>query len=192
MLQKDALMMTRLISLRRTLLQFAGTLLTLLVDACRYLRLCLRLPAGLAAENLFLRKQLALYQERHVSPSGQPCDPCRPRLALSLVRLAPGISVCATGTFLRWHRQGFRLYWRWKSRRGRPRIPAELQALIRQMAQDNPTWGQERIANELLLKLGLRVSPRTVRKYMPTRLDRGLVHACSPSAGRRLCATMRK
>jgi hypothetical protein len=41
------------------------------------------------------------------------------------------------------------------------------------MARDNPTWGQERIANELLLKLGLRVSPRTVRTYMPKRLDRG-------------------
>ena len=75
-------------------------------------------------------------------------------------------------TFLRWHRQGFRLFWRWKSQPGRPQIPAELQALIRQMAQDNPTWGQERIANELLLKLGLRVSPRTVRKYLPKRLDR--------------------
>ena len=44
---------------------------------------------------------------------------------------------------------------------------------MRRMARDNPTWGQERIANELLLKLGLRVSPRTVRKYMPKRLDRG-------------------
>jgi hypothetical protein len=73
-------------------------------------------------------------------------------------------------TFLRWHRQGFRLVWRWKSRPGRPRIPRELQTLIHQMARDNPTWGQERIANELLLKLGLRVSPRTVRKYMPKRL----------------------
>jgi len=48
-----------------------------------------------------------------------------------------------------------------------------LQALIRQMARDNPTWGQERIANELLLKLGLRVSPRTVRKYLPKRLCHG-------------------
>ena len=46
------------------------------------------------------------------------------------------------------------------------------QALIRQMAQDNPTWGQERITNELLLKLGLRVSPRAMREYMPKRLDR--------------------
>jgi putative transposase len=72
---------------------------------------------------------------------------------------------------IRWHRQGFRLFWRWKSRPGRPRIPTELQALIRQMTHDNPSWGQERIANELLLKLGLQVSPRTVRKYMPKRLD---------------------
>jgi putative transposase len=44
--------------------------------------------------------------------------------------------------------------------------------LLRQMAQDNPTWGQERMANELLLKLGLHLSPRTVRKYMTQRLDR--------------------
>ena len=50
--------------------------------------------------------------------------------------------------------------------------PPELQALIRQMARDNLTWGQRRIANELRLKLGLQVSPRTVRKYMPQHLDR--------------------
>jgi hypothetical protein len=134
----------------------------------RFLRLCLRPPASLAAENLFLRKQLALYQERHV----------KPRRATNATRLAlvwlgrcfdwhTALSIVTPQTFLRWHRQGFRLFWRWKSRPGRPRISAELQALIRQMARDNPTWGQERIANELLLKLGLRVSPRTVRKYMP-------------------------
>jgi transposase InsO family protein len=76
-------------------------------------------------------------------------------------------------TFTRWHRQGFRLFRRWKSRPGHPRIAVELQALIRQMVRDNPTWDQERIANELLLKLGLRVSPRTVRKYMPKRTNRG-------------------
>jgi putative transposase len=76
-------------------------------------------------------------------------------------------------TFIRWHRQGFRVFWRWKSRPGRPPIPADLRALIRRMARENPTWGQERIANELWLKLGLRVSPRTVRKYMPTRVERG-------------------
>jgi putative transposase len=71
------------------------------------------------------------------------------------------------------HPQGFQQFWRWKSTRGRPPIPADLQGLIRRMARDNPSWGEERIANELLLKLGLRVSPRTVRKYLPTRLDHG-------------------
>src|SRR5215218_9699222 len=76
-------------------------------------------------------------------------------------------------TLIRWHRQGFRLFWRWTSRPGRPPIPADLQALIRRMARDNPTWGEERIANELRLKLGLRVSPRTARKYLPTHLDSG-------------------
>jgi transposase InsO family protein len=70
-------------------------------------------------------------------------------------------------TLIRWHREGFRLFWRRKSRQGRPPIPADLQAIIRQMARENPTWGQERIANELRPKLGLWVSPRTVRKYMP-------------------------
>ena len=83
------------------------------------------------------------------------------------------LAVVQPATFLRWHRQGFRLFWRWKSQSGRPPIPADLQALIRRMAQDNPTWGEERIANELLLKLGLRVSPRTVRKYMPKRVHPG-------------------
>jgi len=70
-------------------------------------------------------------------------------------------------TFVTWHRKGFRLFWRWKSEAGRPSIPAALQHLIRKMAGENPSWGEERIANELLLKLGLHVSPRTIRKYMP-------------------------
>jgi putative transposase len=61
------------------------------------------------------------------------------------------------------------LLWRYKSRPGRPPLPLELRQLIRRMAVENPLWGEERIANELLLKLGVRVSPRTVRKYMPKR-----------------------
>ena len=149
-------------------------LLTLFGDILRYLGLWLRPRAALAAENLFLRKQLALYQERHVQ-SRRATDATR----IALVWLGrwfewrQALAIVLPKTFLRWHRQGFRLFWRWRSRPGRPQIPAELQALIRQMARENPTWGQERIANELLLKLGLRVSPRTVRKYMPQRLDRG-------------------
>ncbi len=58
------------------------------------------------------------------------------------------------------------MLWRVKSRLGRPPVPPELRALIRQIASENPSWGQERIANELLVKLGIRVSPRNVRKYM--------------------------
>jgi putative transposase len=83
------------------------------------------------------------------------------------------LTVVQPATLIRWHRQGFRLFWRWKSTPGRPPIPPDLQVLIRRMACANPTWGEERIANELLLKLGLRVSPRTVRKYLPKHLDRG-------------------
>ena len=166
--------MTRCTCRLRKLRQLACTLLTFLVDGLRFVGLCLYPSPALAAENLFLRKQLALYQERRVKPRRTP-----PALRMVMVWLAgwfdwrQALAIVQPETFMRWHRQGFRLFWRWTSRPGRPRIPGELQALIRQMARDNPTWGQERIANELLLKLGLRVSPRTVRRYMPKPLDPG-------------------
>ena len=76
------------------------------------------------------------------------------------------LTVVQPDTLIRWHRRGWRLFWRWKSRPGRPRIPANLQRLIVTMARANPTWGEERIADELLLKLGLTVSPRTVGRYL--------------------------
>lgn len=164
----DPFTMTRCPRQLHSLMQFAGLLLTLMGDAGRFLLLCLRPSPALAAENLFLRKQLALYQEHHTTPR-RATNATR----LTLVWLGRWFDWCQAlvmvqpETFTRWHRQGFRLFWHWKSRPGRPPTPADLQALIRQMAQDNPTWGQERIANELLLKLGLRISPRTVRKYMP-------------------------
>jgi transposase InsO family protein len=166
--------MTKLPSLLHHLVQLAGTLLVFLGDALRFLGLCLRAPTALAAENLFLRKQLALYQERKIKP-GRATHGTR----LALVWLArwfdwrQALAIVQPKTFIGWHRQGFRLFWRWKSKPGRPPIPLDLQALIRCMASENPTWGEERIAHELLLKLGLRVSPRTVRKYMPQRRDHG-------------------
>jgi hypothetical protein len=55
--------------------------------------------------------------------------------------------------FTRWHRQGFRLFWCWRCKPRQPALPKDLQALIHCVALENPTWGQERIANELLLKL---------------------------------------
>jgi transposase InsO family protein len=152
--------------------QLVCILLALLGDTVRFLLLCLRPPAALVAENLFLRKQLALYQERYIKPR-RATNATR----LTLVWLSrwfnwrQALAIVQPETFTRWHRQGFRLFWRWKSGPGRPPIPVDLQALIRRMARENPSWGEERIANELLLKLGLQVSPRTVRKYMPKRLD---------------------
>jgi putative transposase len=148
-------------------------LLSLAQDAFRFLLLGTRSSAALKAENIFLRKQLALYLEREVKPR-RASDATRLSLVLlsrlfawrdALVNVKPE-------TLVRWHRKGFRLLWRWKSRpRGRPRVPGNLQDLIFKMAHENPMWGEERIAAELLLKLGIRVSPRTVRRYMP--LDTG-------------------
>ena len=61
----------------------------------------------------------------------------------------------------------FKLFWRRKSRLGRPRIPEVLRQLIVRMVRENPTWGEERIAAELSVKLGILVSPRTVRAHWP-------------------------
>ena len=142
----------------------------LLADVLRFAIVALRPRLVVAAENLFLRWQLALYMERDVKPR-------RPDVAtrVSLVLLSrhfhwrTALVVVRPEALIRWHRAGFRLLWRVKSRPGRPAIPVELRQLIRRMATENALWGEERIANELLLKLGLRVSPRTVRKYMPER-----------------------
>ncbi len=153
--------------------RFAFVLFHLMQDAIRFILLGTRSKAALKAENLFLRKQIALYLEREVKPRWAT-DATRLTLVLlsrlfawqdALVNVKPE-------TFLGWHRKGFWLLWRRKSRpRGRPRVPGRLQELIFKMAHENPTWGEERIAAELLLKLGIRVSPRTVRRYM--HLDGG-------------------
>jgi len=169
--------MTQFTNWLHTLMPLIYMMLTLLCDGLRFVCLCLRPSPALAAENLFLRKQLALYQERHVKPR-RATNTTR----MTLIWLARwfdwrhALIIVQPATLIRWHRQGFRWFWWWKSRSGRPPIPANLQALIRRMARDNPTWGEERIANELLLKLGLRVSPRTVRKYLPKRPDRASNH----------------
>jgi transposase InsO family protein len=74
-------------------------------------------------------------------------------------------------TVVRWHRAGFRLYWNWRSRggrRGRPRAAAEVRALVRRLATENPTWGAPRVHGELRM-LGVEVSERTVSRLMPRR-----------------------
>jgi len=122
----------------------------------------------LAAENLFLRKQLAFYKERGIKDCR--IDSATRFTLVVLSRLfdwKEALAIVQPKTLIRWYREGFRMLWRWKSKMGRPTIPEELKALIRQMARENPLWGEERIANERLLKLGIRVSLRTVRKYIP-------------------------
>jgi len=147
------------------------TALATLTDLWRLLRLMLRSQRQLAAENLFLRKQLACYIERQVRP--RRTDNAS-RIALVLlsqfVDWRELLTIVRPDTLVKWHRDLFRLFWRLKSRqRGRPRIPIEVQRLIAEMATHNQTWGEERIAAELRVKLGLTVSPRTVRRYMPSR-----------------------
>jgi hypothetical protein len=96
---------------------------------------------------------------------------------LFLIRLYPwfpsvlrAITIIRPETLVRWHRAGFRRYWRWKSRSlgGRPQIDADLRALIQRMSLDNPLWGAPRIHGELL-KLGFEVAQSSVAKYMVKR-----------------------
>src|SRR5215813_6674037 len=138
------------------------------LDLVRLVCLAIRSHNSLAAENLFLRKQLALFQERKVKP--RRADGDTRWLMATLGRMFPWRDALVNvkpATLIRWQRKGFRLFWRWQSKApGRPRLPMHLRELIRQMAADNVSWGEERIANELKLKLGIRVSPRTVGKYL--------------------------
>jgi putative transposase len=149
---------------------FARIVLLLLADLFGLALVSIRPKRAVEAENLILRRQLALYKERGVKP--RRIDAATRVSMAWLSRLCDWPScliVVRPETVMRWHRAGWRLLWRYKSRPGRPRIPLELRQLIRRMAADNALWGEERIANELRLKLGIRVSPRTVRKYMPKR-----------------------
>jgi putative transposase len=140
------------------------------------IRLFLSSRAAVIAENLFLRKQLALFEERRVQPRRSTAATRALMVLLSrFLDWREALVIVKPETFLKWHRTAFRTFWRWKSRkRGRPQLPKNLRELIREMAHDNRTWGEERIADELKLKLGIRVSPRTVRKYLDRkRPDRG-------------------
>jgi transposase InsO family protein len=126
----------------------------------------------LEAENLFLRHQLNIALRR--APGRRRLRWSDRALMVWLTQLWPsllGLSrVVQPETILRWHRAGFRAYWRWKSRGrpGRPKLTLELRELIRRMNKENPLWGAPRIHGELL-KLGFDVAESTVSKYMARR-----------------------
>jgi transposase InsO family protein len=126
----------------------------------------------LEAEILVLQQQVNVLRRRM---------PTRPVLTnidrlvfVWLYRMFPStvgaLAIVRPETVIRWHRVGFRVYWRWRSSRrvGRPKISGELRALIREMSQANPLWGAPRIHGELL-KLGFAVAQSTVAKYMVRR-----------------------
>ena len=123
-------------------------------------------------ENLFLRHQLNIAL-RHAPRRLRPRR--RDRVLLVwMTWLWPSLlgltRVVQPDTILRWHRAGFRAYWRWKSRArpGRPPVSLELRELTRRMSTENPLWGAPRIHGELL-KLGFEIAELTMSKYMIRR-----------------------
>ena len=129
----------------------------------------LRSRASREAEIVALRHQLNVL--RRQSPK-RPMFSGLDRLIFAvLFRIAPGITdalkIVEPETVIRWHRSGFRQFWRWKSRsrRGRPQVPSDIRQLIREMSLANPFWGAPRIHGELL-KLGIDVGQTSVAKYM--------------------------
>ena len=153
--------MRRVISLIAVLFGFAS-------DLGQFLRSAFQSRTALVAENLFLRKQLVFYREHKVRPR-RMTDVARLSLVLlsQLFDWKKALVIVKPDTLIDWHRKGFKLFWRWKSRPGRPALPLKIRELIARMARENPTWGQGRVAAELGLKLGIFLSPRTMRKYWP-------------------------
>ena len=140
------------------------SLFTLLI---RSLLTVLRSRRDLALENVVLRHQLAVALRTNPSPRLTNSDRV---LWVWLHKLWPAwrnhIKIVEPATVLRWHRRGWRIYWTWKSRSrlGRPNLSPETRDLIATMSRENRLWGSERIRGELL-KLGIVVSTRTIRRY---------------------------
>jgi putative transposase len=157
----------------RLLYSLLYSVVDLIDDVLRFLRLMFRSRSALSAEILFLRKQLAFYEERETKPRLLN-DAARLSLVVwsRLFSWKDVLVIVKPETLIGWHHEGFRLFWRWKSRVGRPRLPKEIRKLIVRMALENPTWGQARVPAELSVKLGIYVSPRTVRKYWPPEPER--------------------
>ena len=131
--------------------------------------------ADIAVEVLALRQQVAVLKRRRPRPPLRPLD----RLFWTLLRVTwsrwkDALVIVQPETVVGWHRAGFRLYWRWKSRQrgGRPRITEEIRVLIRRLAQENSDWGAPKIHGELQ-KLGFVLSERTVARYLRRIQRRG-------------------
>ena len=131
-----------------------------------------RSRAALEAESLVLRQQINVL--RRGAPRKLAFNLIDRLIFVGLFRLfrqtCRALAIVKPDTVIRWHRAGFRSYWRWKSRRrcGRPTAPLEIRRLIREMSLANPLWGAPRIHGELL-KLGIDIGQTSVAKYMARR-----------------------
>jgi transposase InsO family protein len=144
-----------------------------MVEFCRLIWCALvgffRPRVSLQAEILVLRHQLNVVRRK--SPKRPAFSNIDRLIFAGLYGLAPNVlsalAIVKPETVIGWHRAGFRLYWRWKSRSpgGRPKLPADIRKLIRDISLANPLWGAPRIHGELL-KLGIDVGQTTVGKYM--------------------------
>src|SRR5271167_4030996 len=131
-----------------------------------------RSRTALEVEIWMLRQQINVL--RQTAPKKQTFSAIDRLIFVCLYRLLPGfrdaLAIVKPETVVKWHRAGFRLYWRWKSkaRGGRPTVPLEIRKLIREMSIANPLWGAPRIHGELL-KLGPDIGRTSVAKYMVRR-----------------------
>jgi len=128
-----------------------------------------RTREALVLENVALRHQVEVLQRNCSRPAIRWRDRAFWDILSSVwPNWRDALFIVQPDTVIRWHRRGFRYYWRWKSRYrwpGRPRVAAEVRELIRQMSAANPLWGAPRIHGELL-KLGIEISQGSVSKYM--------------------------
>ena len=144
-------------------------MISFFVDFLACLSASVRSRYNLGLEILALRQQLGVLKRKHPRPRLQLQDRI---FWILLLRLWPAwrdaLVIVKPETVVAWHRAGFRLFWRLRSRPeslGRSRIVAQVRTLIRRMANENPSWGAPRIHGELL-KLGFDVSERTVSRYL--------------------------
>ncbi len=140
-----------------------------------YLRDLLRPKHDLLLENIALRQQILVLQRQVKRPRFRDRERA---FWVVLSRYWSGwkspLRLVQPQTVVSWHRQSWRLFWRWKSKPkdfGRPKITIEIIELIRQMSLDNPLWGAPRIHGELIM-LGYEISESTVAKYMVRRKGR--------------------
>lgn len=151
----------------RELRRGVRTLPSMIRPLLRFVGGFFRSRASLVAENELLRQQLAV-AKRRLEGKRVRASPTQRWTVAVLSRFTStwrsAVTLFEPATVLRWHREGFRLFWQWRSRRG-GRRPTSHAATIRDMTEKNPRWGAERIRGELL-KIGIRVSKRTIQRYM--------------------------